>query len=133
MKHPFTGGLFHTPDELLLIVDSLSPRLLQLCVIAHEVAHVFLGHDPEEHGHDVLDDGLLASLLPALNPAVARMMLGRTYFDGDHFNPSDTGGVAPPERAAETLGRVIVGLIASGTGEEPDSLNAALRHRGTGV
>ncbi len=145
MKHPFTGGLFHTPDRLLLIVDSVSPRLLQQCVIGHELAHVFLGHDPERHGHDILDEALLASLLPAINPTVARMMLGRTYYNGletchtgsssREANPAAwSQPAAPPERQAETLGRIIVSLLASHThGEDSALLNSALRHRGTGV
>ncbi|MFE0061402.1 hypothetical protein [Streptomyces sp. NPDC059003] len=133
MRHPFTGGLFHADTELIMLVDKVSPpRLLQLCVIAHELAHVYLGHDPDVHGHDVSEEELLRSLLPSLNPAVARMMLGRTYFDshGPHHTDSDT----PPEREAEILGRTIVGLIVTReTSAESASLNSALRHRGTGV
>ncbi|MGW7201021.1 hypothetical protein [Streptomyces chryseus] len=134
LKHPFTGGLFHGPKEHLLVVDSASPPFLRACVTGHELAHLYLNHDPEELGHDVLDDDLLMSLMPALNPAVARRMLGRTYFaDSD---PAALHQDTPAERDAEILGRVMIGLLVHGDGgpaSQAPLLNSALRHRGTGV
>ncbi|MFG2873555.1 hypothetical protein ACGFYU_00735 [Streptomyces sp. NPDC048337] len=152
LRRPLTGGLLHTPDELILLVDRDSPKTLQAIVIGHELAHIYLGHDPEEHGHDLMNDEILALLAPALNPAVSRMMLGRTYFDVAGPSPShkhphattasetetDAGthghGGPSAERQAETLGRLMVSMIVNA--EEPahrTDVNSALRHRGTGV
>lgn len=112
------------------MVDKDSQSILQNFVIAHELAHAFLGHDPETAGHD-LQDELLASLAPALNPKVSRMMLARTYFDGPETTLSC--GQTPPEREAETLGRLIVSMITNISGDATTSVSSALRHRGTGV
>ncbi|MBT2482418.1 ImmA/IrrE family metallo-endopeptidase [Streptomyces sp. ISL-94] len=149
LRRPLTGGLLHTPDELILLVDRDSPKTLQAIVIGHELAHIYLGHDPEEHGHDLMNDEILALLAPALNPAVSRMMLGRTYFDvagpgPTHAHPhagasdSATGthahGGPSAERQAEILGRLMVSMIVNA--DEPahcPEANSALRHRGTGV
>ncbi|WP_405977027.1 ImmA/IrrE family metallo-endopeptidase [Streptomyces sp. NBC_00158] len=130
LKYPLTGGLLQGPGELILVVDKDSPSILQNFVIAHELAHAFLGHDPETAGHD-LQDELLASLAPALNPKVARMMLARTYFDG--AEPAHPHGQGAPEREAETLGRVIISMITNTGGDSATSASSALRHRGTGV
>lgn len=147
LRRPLTGGLLHTPDELVLLVDKDSPKTLQAIVIGHELAHIYLGHDPEEHGHDLMNDEILALLAPGLNPAVSRMMLGRTYFDAPgpgpgHAHPGvDPGAGAPhthggasAERQAEILGRLMVSMIVNA--DEPAhsaQVNSALRHRGTGV
>ncbi|EFL19285.1 predicted protein [Streptomyces sp. C] len=130
LKYPLTGGLLQGPGELIVVVDKDSPSILRNFVIAHELAHAFLGHDPETAGHD-LQDELLASLAPALNPKVARMMLARTYFDG--AEPGHSHGASPPEREAETLGRLIVSMITHTGGNSATSASSALRHRGTGV
>ncbi|GAA3373193.1 MULTISPECIES: ImmA/IrrE family metallo-endopeptidase [Streptomyces] len=130
LTYPLTGGLLQGPGELIVVVDKDSPSILQSFVIAHELAHAFLGHDPQTAGHD-LQDELLASLAPALNPKVARMMLARTYFDG--AEPSRSHGQSPPEREAETLGRLIVSMITNTGGNSATSASSALRHRGTGV
>ncbi|MFC9294154.1 hypothetical protein ACFTWH_05105 [Streptomyces sp. NPDC057011] len=157
LRRPLTGGLLHTPEELILLVDRDSPKTLQAVVIGHELAHIYLGHDPEEHGHDLMNDEILALLAPALNPAVSRMMLGRTYFDvpgpgTTHRHPrahapSETEteadgaaagthahGAPSAERQAEILGRLMVSMIVNA--DEPAhsaEVNSALRHRGTGV
>ncbi|MFI5980142.1 hypothetical protein ACIBEA_04610 [Streptomyces sp. NPDC051555] len=130
LRHPFTGGLLHAPTELTLVVDKNSPTILQHVVIAHELAHAFLGHDPQTVGHE-LQSVLLAGLAPALDPRISRMMLARSYFDGPH--PNRSHGEALPEREAETLGRLIVSMIAhTSTGPGPGAPAAsALRHRGT--
>ncbi|GAA3245905.1 hypothetical protein Slala03_51530 [Streptomyces lavendulae subsp. lavendulae] len=130
LKYPLTGGLLQGPGELVIVVDKDSQSILQNFVIAHELAHAFLGHDPETAGHD-LQDELLASLAPALNPRISRMMLARTYFDGPEKAPSC--GQTPPEREAETLGRLIVSMITNISGDATTSVSSALRHRGTGV
>ncbi|MFD7028570.1 ImmA/IrrE family metallo-endopeptidase [Streptomyces sp. NPDC059917] len=130
LRHPFTGGLLHTPTELTLVVDRNSPTVLQHFVIAHELAHAFLGHDPQTVGHE-LQSVLLAGLAPALDPRIGRMMLARSYFDGPHPHRSHGGSL--PEREAETLGRLIVSMItdtSAGAGEGAPAASA-LRHRGT--
>ncbi|MFD9405802.1 hypothetical protein ACFWBN_02095 [Streptomyces sp. NPDC059989] len=157
LRRPLTGGLLHTPDELILLVDRDSPKTLQAIVIGHELAHIYLGHEPEEHGHDLMNDEILGLLAPALNPAVSRMMLGRTYFDvpgpglthahahshshGDAGTDAESEagthaahGGPSAERQAETLGRLMVSMIVNA--DEPAhsaQVNSALRHRGTGV
>lgn len=130
LKYPLTGGLLQGPGELIIVVDKDAQSILQNFVIAHELAHAFLGHDPETAGHD-LQDELLASLAPALNPRISRMMLARTYFDGPETAPPC--GQTPPEREAETLGRLIVSMITNISGDATTSVSSALRHRGTGV
>ncbi|MER6520071.1 ImmA/IrrE family metallo-endopeptidase [Streptomyces sp. NPDC001553] len=127
LRHPFTGGLLRSPTELTIVVDAASPAILQHFVIAHELAHAFLGHDPQTAGH-ALQDELLASLLPALNPRISKMMLGRSYFDGPH--PNSPHGDIFPEREAETLGRLIVGMITNTSDGPATSASSALRHRG---
>jgi hypothetical protein len=62
-------------------------------IILHEVAHMLLGHDSGQDGAD----GLAELLAPDVNPALARLVLGRSTY------------TTAEERDAETLASLVLG------------------------
>lgn len=76
--------------DFILVERSIAPSR-RLVTIAHEVAHILLGHGEDTR----ISDETLAALVPNLSPALVQRVLRRHHHEGEQ------------EREAETMATVI--------------------------
>ncbi|MFE1444417.1 hypothetical protein [Streptomyces sp. NPDC058739] len=80
-----------TPDVDYIVYQKHTWRTLQIHIVLHEIGHMLCEHEatPAEH------DEVSRLLLPTIDPALVRVVLGRTSYDRDE------------EKAAELVASLI--------------------------
>lgn len=71
------GALLVSAEEDVIVVDARTTALHRDHIIAHELAHVALGHCSDESS----SSAHLAALFPGIDASVVRAVLGRGAFD----------------------------------------------------
>lgn len=97
-------------DADVIVVDRRTSSLHRQHIGLHEIGHIMAGHNSgTDLGHDVA-----LRLMPDLDPAMVRRVLGRVSYD------------TPQEREAEMIAlllsqRIATPRRAAGTSDDPDS------------
>ncbi|MEU1625336.1 hypothetical protein ABZ746_08385 [Streptomyces sp. NPDC020096] len=108
----------------LIVIDDSAPDLLKILIGCHEVAHLWLGHEPSEEG--LLDRRTARTLFPEIDDPVQAVVMKRSLHDNHYADRQ--------EREAEIAATYLADLLMlSPQDRAVTRITSSLAHRRTGV